>query len=192
MTHDNQPNLVLVDQKALLDLVAELERRFCDYVKHAHANEQELLRQIAAQTAKQTGEPLPVPVHIPQYDLMQQFHPVPAQHFQPETQHLITRIFDQLLPFFPSLWQIRPFIDQITWKKLLLFVVIIIIAANTAFGATLTNTMPVLKPALDLLHFKALDQTKPAAKEPACHATATPAPQTDTSPTPQSQSASGQ
>lgn len=187
--NSNRPR-VIVDQQALLELVAELERRLLEYKANTERREHELREIIAKQQAMQTGQPYePVPQPQPQYVPHQQFaYAAPTMHFEPETQHTITRVFDYLLPYFPSLWHIRPFIDGITWKRLLLMLIIIAVAANTIIGEKVSANVPTLKPLIDMFHVnthtapnQTQTQTKPTES---CNATANSTNQTPT-PAPQ-------
>lgn len=63
------------------------------------------------------------------------------------------KLVDLLAMHYPGLWQIRGFVDYVTWKKLAIYCLVVIAAANTPLQKEFVKVFPVMQPVLKYVRY---------------------------------------
>lgn len=158
MTNDHTPHM-----DALLQLVAHLETQIISTGENNAKLLRDALSRLEASHPTIQAVALPESPHL-QFMTSQPLNAIQPLPVPPPTDpHFYTRIVDQLSVVFPALYQIRPYTDSLTWRKLVLMLVVLIAIAQTPLATSFGDALPVLKTPLQ--YAKVASYFQPSTKK---------------------------
>jgi hypothetical protein len=162
-SNDNTPHM-----DALLQLVAHLETQIISTGESNAKLLREALHKLETSQPliqAQALQPMPESPHL-QFMTSQPINAIqPLPEAPPHDPYFYTRIVDQLSVVFPALYQIRPYTDSLTWRKLLLMLAVLVAIAQTPLATAFGDALPVLKTPLQYAKIASYFPATPIKKD---------------------------